>query len=67
MYLNKTPNLQRLIGIGIDVSFQYPMNMGMDMGMIFTNGYGFGYNSTYLEPPHCHPYLKLNVIKVSSE
>jgi len=38
------------MGIGIGVSFQYPMDMGTGMGVIFENGYECGYSSTRPEP-----------------
>jgi len=34
------------MGMGMDISFQYPMGMDTDMGVIFENRYGCRYNST---------------------
>jgi len=34
------------MGMGMGVSFQYPIGIDTGMGMIFENGYGCEYNST---------------------
>ena len=36
------------MGMGMSVSFQYPMSIGTSMGMIFENGYECGYSLTRL-------------------
>ena len=46
------------MGMGMGVSFQYPMGMGTGMGVIFENGYGCGYIST---PPIAIPILLLGL------
>ena len=38
------------MGMGMDVSFEYPMGMGTGIGVIFENGYGRRYSSTCPEP-----------------